>query len=199
MTRGGVSASPAMWGARAAVLAVLAVVVIGVVVRSTQEGSRAIPAGLGPDGSPLAAGVPSDLSSASATVGFEVPLPSVNGFMDSDAKQVWVRSAWDPEVFITYANGSDLVIKQADYPGGAVAFYEELQKQGVNGQLTDVSGVTVFVVPAGASSSDGVSVVSPANVMFVVNDLSVSLVSHDASVSIDDLENAAKSIIASAK
>ena len=128
MTRGGVSASPAMWGARAAVLAVLAVVVIGVVVRSTQEGSRAIPAGLGPDGSPLAAGVPSDLSSASATVGFEVPLPSVNGFMDSDAKQVWVRSAWDPEVFITYANGSDLVIKQADYPGGAVAFYEELQK-----------------------------------------------------------------------
>lgn len=147
--------------------------------------------GMAAGGNPLAAGQPVIVAQAAAQVPFHVYLPQTSAASDAFVTGAWIRTAWDPEIYVEYQSGIVLIEKQPVSSAPPSSVYQEQIAEGVPGQISTIDGQQVFVVPADTSGDKG-------SVNMVLNGTNIAVIG-DNSLPASTLVSVASSIISSAQ
>lgn len=116
--------------------------------------------------------------------------PQTTEASDQSIDGVWVRLDEPVETFLRYANGVTVALRHPDFSDGFLTFYKGEIDQGYPGELTDVSGLPVFVVPTGDAVIEA---------DLVVEDVFVQVVADDKQLTTESMTALVTSIIDSAK
>jgi hypothetical protein len=173
-------------GVIAAVLAVAALVAIGVMSQGetpTNDSGRLIAR----PGSPLPGGERVSLTDASARFATPIYRPESTLASDVTIKEVWMRTASEPEVYITYESGITLIVRPESAGQSTADFAKAQINDGVPGTVVSLGSVDAFGVPPVKGQGPGsVRVVIPGAIFSLIG---------DGSYTLDDLLKVAESVV----
>jgi hypothetical protein len=108
---------------------------------------------------------------------------------DQSISGVWVRQYEPVEIFLRYENGVQVALRRPEFVDGFVTFYKGEIRDGYPGELIDVSGIPVFVVPSGETYIEA---------DLVIADLFVQVVAAEKQLTADEMTTLVNSILESA-
>lgn len=118
--------------------------------------------------------------------------PQTDIASDQNIEGVWVRYDAPAEIFLRYDSGVDIALRRPDFAEGFKSFYTGEIHQGYPGQLTDVSGIPVFLVPTETQNAY-------VEADFVVDEVFVQVIAAKGSLTAEGLTALVQSTIESAK
>jgi hypothetical protein len=120
---------------------------------------------------------------------FEVASPAAAGTSTDQLVEAWYREQGIEELYLRYASGID--VSYAWKPWGnedPLTHYQVLEKSGLPGYVTEVSGWPAFAIPPVPEEG------RVGSIGFMIDGVQIEVVATSVSVSLDDLQEVAGSV-----